>query len=205
MRALILLTAVVGLMALALVWKFQGPSPSPAPADAAPAIEKSGRVLVGLDASAPASASVTRPAASAASDPAGTSARPAASDPARTEPRTVGTPRTAPGASDAGSEDHPMRASAQEAAATGPGRAAPASSGTGGERRVLPTSDSLTHTVVRGDTLYSLLKRAYGRVGDELLFAVADANGMDDPGSLEVGQVLVLPVVAGYPAPEPPR
>lgn len=49
-----------------------------------------------------------------------------------------------------------------------------------------------SHQVVMGDTLASI---AYAKYGDPTLWrAIAEANGLDDPGTLPVGRHLVVPV-----------
>ena len=68
---------------------------------------------------------------------------------------------------------------------------------------VLPAA-ALTYTVIAGDTFYSLVRRAYGTAPEALLDAVATANQLDDPSALEVGQVLKLPTIAGFKAPQKP-
>jgi len=67
-----------------------------------------------------------------------------------------------------------------------------------------PVSLVLRHTVVEGDTLYSLVSRAYGMAPETLLHAVAEANDLRDPSALNLGQVLVLPVLEGFKAPQKP-
>ena len=67
-----------------------------------------------------------------------------------------------------------------------------------------PVNQPLRHTVVQGDTLYSLVSRAYGMAPETLLQAVAEANGLRDPSALDLGQVLILPVLEGFKAPQKP-
>lgn len=62
----------------------------------------------------------------------------------------------------------------------------------------------VTHTIVEGDTLYSLVKRYYGTAPESLVDAVADANNLSDPGSLFLGQKLMMPVIDGFSAPKKP-
>lgn len=65
-------------------------------------------------------------------------------------------------------------------------------------------SKSVRHTIVQGDTLYTLVKLAYGTAPEALIDAVAEANNLKDPGSLQPGQVILLPVVDGFSAPKKP-
>lgn len=60
----------------------------------------------------------------------------------------------------------------------------------------------LSYVVQGGDTLYQIVKRAYGSASPELIRDVAKANGMKDPGAIQKGQRLKLPALAGYPAPK---
>jgi nucleoid-associated protein YgaU len=62
----------------------------------------------------------------------------------------------------------------------------------------------LEYTVVSGDSLYGIVRRAYGSAPERLIDAVATANHMDDPSSLNLGQVLRLPIIEGFPAPQKP-
>lgn len=71
-------------------------------------------------------------------------------------------------------------------------------------RRSEPQQRILTHKVEKGQTLYRISK-AYGVSVEELM----DANRIDDPRELKVGELLYVPgatqktVVAQYDAPEP--
>jgi len=60
------------------------------------------------------------------------------------------------------------------------------------------------HVVQPGETLYSLVRRAYGIAPQALVEAVARANGLADAGRLRVGQELRFPVLEGYPEPREP-
>lgn len=60
----------------------------------------------------------------------------------------------------------------------------------------------VAYVVKNGDTLYQIVKRAYGTAATELIADVAKANGLKDAGALKVGQKLKLPSLAGYPAPK---
>jgi nucleoid-associated protein YgaU len=62
----------------------------------------------------------------------------------------------------------------------------------------------VTHTIVEGDNLYRLVTKAYGTAPEELLDAVAAANNLSDPGSLQLGQLIVFPVIDGFTAPKKP-
>ena len=48
-----------------------------------------------------------------------------------------------------------------------------------------------SYTVVSGDTLSKIAKQFYGDAGAYL--KIADANGIDDPNSIQVGQELTIP------------
>ncbi|RMH05294.1 MAG: LysM domain-containing protein, partial [Planctomycetota bacterium] len=60
------------------------------------------------------------------------------------------------------------------------------------------------YTVRRGDTLYSIVRRAYGVAPASLIAEVASVNGLEDPAALDVGRELVLPEIAGHRPPEDP-
>jgi len=59
----------------------------------------------------------------------------------------------------------------------------------------------LRHVVKSGETMYRIVLNAYGTAPPELVRAVAAANGIDDPSTIDEGQSLTLPDVAGFPAP----
>lgn len=69
---------------------------------------------------------------------------------------------------------------------------------------VIEIPQEVRYTVKSGDTLYRIVMRTYGTAPEELVDAVADANAMDDPGALEVGQELLLPAVSGFQTPRRP-
>ena len=60
-----------------------------------------------------------------------------------------------------------------------------------------PATGETTHTVQRGDTLYSIARR-YGTTVE----AIAAANGITNPNLIRVGQKLTIPT-SGSPAPPP--
>lgn len=62
----------------------------------------------------------------------------------------------------------------------------------------------LQYTVVSGDSLYGIVKRAYGTAPEDLVNTIATANGLADPSALGLGQVLRLPVIEGFTAPQKP-
>lgn len=62
----------------------------------------------------------------------------------------------------------------------------------------------MSYTVQSGDTLYRIVVRSYGTAPSELVEAVAEANGMRDSASLDVGQKLRLPLISGFPEPQRP-
>lgn len=59
-----------------------------------------------------------------------------------------------------------------------------------------------TYAVKDGDTLYRIVLRAYGTAPEELVDAVAKANGLRDPSQISVGQAIKLPSLAGWPTPK---
>ena len=84
-----------------------------------------------------------------------------------------------------------------------PGRkGAPAvNPGSGSRGSSSPAASGGSHTVVRGETLYSIGRR-YGVSAD----AIVQANGMRNPNALRVGQRLAIPGGgSGYAAPAPPK
>ena len=56
---------------------------------------------------------------------------------------------------------------------------------------VPPTPPARTHTVVQGETLWSIAARAYGDGKKWKL--IAEANGITDPSKVPVGKVLTIP------------
>ncbi|MCP4092931.1 MAG: LysM peptidoglycan-binding domain-containing protein [Planctomycetes bacterium] len=62
----------------------------------------------------------------------------------------------------------------------------------------------LMHTIVAGDTFYSLIRSYYGTAPESLLDAVAEANSLSDPGSLNLDQKILMPVIDGFRAPKKP-
>lgn len=69
---------------------------------------------------------------------------------------------------------------------------------------VIEVPQEVRYTVQSGDNLYRIITRAYGSAPEDLVEAVAEANAMDDPGNLAVGQVLLLPAVSGFQKPRRP-
>ena len=63
---------------------------------------------------------------------------------------------------------------------------------------------AILYEVQEGDTLYSLVRSAYGTATDTLIEQVSEANQLDDPSALEVGQKLIFPKLEGYAAPTRP-
>lgn len=51
-----------------------------------------------------------------------------------------------------------------------------------------------TYTVQKGDTLESIIRRFYGSYSKTHEKAIKDANGMNDPNALSIGQKLVIPL-----------
>lgn len=93
-------------------------------------------------------------------------------------------------------EAEPAPASAKE---TGPA-AAPAAPAAAAPAAARPTAGR-TRTVRKGESLYGIVREAYGTANADLVRAVALANGLADPSRLASGQELRLPSVPGYPAP----
>jgi nucleoid-associated protein YgaU len=65
-----------------------------------------------------------------------------------------------------------------------------------------PAAAARSYVVKSGDTFYRIVSRAYGTAPQELLDAVAKANGLRDPSQIKEGQKLTLPSLAGWPAPK---
>jgi len=63
---------------------------------------------------------------------------------------------------------------------------------------VPPTPISIIHTVKSGDTLFELAVK-YGTTVE----AIVAANSLDDPGRLQVGQRLIIPLGTPTPTPTP--
>ena len=176
MRTLLALTALMLVLAAAVWWKTR---PAEADSDRVPPVtvadERMGVVTLGLKDGTAASA---QDAAFASSEP-------------TTGPQEGNLETAPPDQSE--EESDPVPAVEEEPAmetapvATPPVPAAP-----------------VTHVVVSGDTLYGLVRKAYGTAPEELIDLVADANGLDDPGALEVGQQLSFPEVLGFRAPTKP-
>lgn len=74
---------------------------------------------------------------------------------------------------------------------TGPAPKAPAPTAGGAAAAATTGAPARTHVVARGDTLYALAVRFYGRGADWP--RIADRNGVRDPKRLAVGQKLVIP------------
>lgn len=69
---------------------------------------------------------------------------------------------------------------------------------------VIQVPTGKTYIIQSGDTLYRILVRAYGSAPEELVDAIAEANAMNDPGALQVGATLKLPIVSGFEPPQQP-
>lgn len=177
MRGLLTLVAVAGLMVAFLYWRLSGDPGGVQAAGPDPADPNRGRVVVGLEAQAATGPTASAPAP-AAEAPAADGVEQAETSPAASEPA-----------------GQPVQAE----------RTPHADSGAGTPRLPGTTATPLRYAVQPGDTLYSIVRRAYGAARTDLVEAVAAANRLEDSSSLEIGQVLVLPVVEGYPAPEPPE
>ncbi|MBC8371870.1 MAG: LysM peptidoglycan-binding domain-containing protein [Planctomycetes bacterium] len=59
----------------------------------------------------------------------------------------------------------------------------------------------LNYTVQSGDTMYRIIKRCYKTYSEDILQSVADANNLRDPSAINIGDELVLPLIAGVSAP----
>jgi len=64
-----------------------------------------------------------------------------------------------------------------------------------------PEPSYASYQVEEDDTLYRILRFAYDKANQELVDAVAEANQMEDPSELMVGQMIKLPFVDGYRKP----
>jgi len=65
-----------------------------------------------------------------------------------------------------------------------------------------PAPAAASYAVKDGDTFYRIVLRAYGTAPQELVDAVARANGLRDPSQISAGQTLTLPSLAGWPPPK---
>jgi LysM repeat protein len=77
------------------------------------------------------------------------------------------------------------------AGASGGSDAAPEGAGNAPDAEPAPSAEEVTHTVARGETLGALAQRYLGDASKWRV--IAEANGIDDPRSLRVGQRLVIP------------
>ena len=77
----------------------------------------------------------------------------------------------------------------------------PEPDGPAGGEELDPTSGVLVHEVAEGETLYRIVLNAYGTAPEDLVEAVAKANGLIDSAAIETGQPLELPSIEGYPEP----
>ncbi len=68
---------------------------------------------------------------------------------------------------------------------------------------VMPAPKAIAQywSVESGQTLYRIAKSAYGKASLEVIEAIAQANQLDDPGAIRLGQKLLLPVIPGANAP----
>lgn len=53
------------------------------------------------------------------------------------------------------------------------------------------------HQVVAGDTLWAIVESHYGYADGELVWRVAEANGLQDPSSIPIGTLITLPALGG--------
>ena len=67
-----------------------------------------------------------------------------------------------------------------------------------------PPKRDVRSTIRDGDSLYKILRGAYGKANETLVEAVAKANRLEDPSNLNVGKVLLLPEVPGFQTPQQP-
>ena len=67
-----------------------------------------------------------------------------------------------------------------------------------------PPKRDVRYTIRDGDSLYKILRGAYGKANETLVEAVAKANRLEDPSNLNVGKVLLLPEVPGFQTPQQP-
>ena len=68
-------------------------------------------------------------------------------------------------------------------------------------------SDAATwavHQVVAGDTLWDVINDRYGHVDGDLVWQIADLNGLEDPSSIPIGMLITLPSLGGEQSFPPP-
>ena len=58
-----------------------------------------------------------------------------------------------------------------------------------------PISNVVAYTVVEGDTMYRIIKNAYGTFSEKILTQIAIENNLDNPNDLAIGDVVKLPVI----------
>lgn len=64
------------------------------------------------------------------------------------------------------------------------------------------TGKASSHQVKSGETLYRIVLNAYGTAPPELIKEVSKANGLKDAAAIKVGQKIILPSIADWPAPK---
>lgn len=72
------------------------------------------------------------------------------------------------------------------------------------EESYLTPGGNVAYKVKSGDTLYGIVRRAYGQADRDLVMSVSIRNDMSNPSDLQIDQDLVLPNLDGYPAPKKP-
>jgi len=62
---------------------------------------------------------------------------------------------------------------------------------------VMSAQDQGVYVVQEGDTLWGICKRIYGEIHDtrEMVWKMRKLNGIEDPGQLQPGMRLVLPII----------
>ncbi len=63
------------------------------------------------------------------------------------------------------------------------------------EAAFTPEPQPISYKVGEGESLWGIIQKHYGKVGEPLIKMVAKANGLNDPSMLRPGMVLVLPPV----------
>ncbi|MAW61650.1 MAG: hypothetical protein CMJ94_12585 [Planctomycetes bacterium] len=196
MRSLATLGGVLVLIVLAIAWKISNQVEAGQEPD-----KNTGRVTLGVlpeDGETP-------PTQPASGNPGSGATENPGSLPAADTPETSGQDPAPLG----GEQNQPRSGQDKEPSEPAPPPAQPSAPATQPESTPpAPPVDEeiagLRYTVKEGDTLYSILMRAYGKANDALIDAVAVASDLDDPGRLSPGMILVLPQVSGYAAPKQP-
>ena len=63
------------------------------------------------------------------------------------------------------------------------------------EATFTPEPQPISYKVGEGESLWGIIQKHYGKVGEPLIQMVAKANGLNDPSMLRPGMTLVLPPI----------